>query len=98
MTFPSFAIRGAAFTADPGPVRWAPDLMLRLLPIARRVYLLHLERQGSPPDALGVVVNAVTAQGRLIFESAVLLPDEHFLPLDLVRLRPPGRSGSRQRR
>ena len=98
MTFPSFAIRGAAFAVDPGPGRWAPDQLLRLLPIARRVYLLHLERQGTPPDALGVVVNAATAQGRLIFESAVLLPDEHFLPLDLVRLRPPGRSTGRQRR
>ena len=98
MTFPSFAIRGAAFAADPGPGRWAPDQLLRLLPIARRIYLLHLERQGTPPDALGVVVNAATAQGRLIFESAVLLPDEHFLPLDLVRLRPPGRSTGRQRR
>jgi hypothetical protein len=98
VTFPSFAIRGAAFAADPGPGRWAPDQLLRLLPIARRVYLLHLERQGTPPDALGVVVNAATAQGRLIFESAVLLPDEHFLPLDLVRLRPPGRSTGRQRR
>ena len=98
MTFPSFAIRGAAFAADPGPARWAPDLLLRLLPIARSIYLLHFERQGSPPEALGVVVNATTAQGRLIFESAVLLPDEHFIPLDLIRMRPPGRSGARQRR
>lgn len=98
MTFPSFAIRGAASAADPGPARWAPDQLLRVLPIARTVYVQHLERQGTLPDALGVVVNAVTAQGRLIFESAVLLPDECFVPLDLVRLRPPGRSAARQRR
>ena len=98
MTVPSFAIRGAAFAAEPGPARWAPEQLLRSLPIARKVVLQHLERQGCHPDALGVVVNAATAQGRLIYESAVLLPDEHFLPMDLVRLRPPGRPGARQRR
>ena len=89
---PSFAIRGANGNVDPGPARWAPDLLSRMLHTGRRLYLQHLERNGGLPEPLGVVIEASGDQGRLIFEAPVLLPDEQFLPLDLVRLRPQGRN------
>jgi hypothetical protein len=64
---PSFAIRGANGNVDPGPARWAPDLLSRMLHTGRRLYLQHLERNGGLPEPLGVVIEASGDQGRLIF-------------------------------
>ena len=61
---------------------------------ARRIYFTYLERTGLAHDPLGIVISQPhTGQGRVVFELPVLLPDEQFIPLELVRGRP-GRSRS----
>jgi hypothetical protein len=61
---------------------------------ARRIYFSYLERSGLTHDPLGIVISQPqSGQGRVVFELPVLLPDEQFIPLELVRGRP-GRSRS----
>jgi hypothetical protein len=62
---------------------------------ARRVYFLYLERCSSGLEPIGVVLGgaqsglggAQAGLGRVVFERPVLLPDEQYIPLDLVRNR-----------
>jgi hypothetical protein len=55
---------------------------------ARRIYFLFLERCSISQDPLGIVISHPdSGQGRVVFELPVLLPDEHFIPLDLLRGR-----------
>ena len=42
-------------------------------------------------EPLGVVIETRNFTGRIIFEAPVLLPDEQFLELDLLRRRTHGR-------
>ena len=56
-----------------------------LLAAARRVLFAYLEQSSSIDDPIGVVLNANQRQGRVVFELPVLLPDEQFVPLDLIR-------------
>ena len=93
---PSFVIRGAQASIDPGPARWSPDQLSRLLSVGRQLYLAHLERYGARVEPLGVVIETRNFSGRVIFEPPVLLPEEQFLELDLLRRRTHGRL--RQRR
>ncbi|RCL53623.1 MAG: hypothetical protein DBW85_04440 [Synechococcus sp. MED-G71] len=93
---PSFAIRGASGAVDPGPARWAPDQLSRMVQIGRRLYLDHLERFGLRPEPIGVVIASRDGSGRVVFEAPVLLPTEQFLELDLLRPRAHGRSRSRR--
>jgi hypothetical protein len=58
-----------------------------LITLARRIYLLHFERGLCGGEPLGVVLNPQSAQGRVVFELPVLLPEEQFLPLELIRGR-----------
>ena len=61
---------------------------------ARRIYFHYLERSGLANDPLGIVISSPqSGQGRVVFELPVLLPDEQFIPIELVRGRP-GRNRS----
>ena len=61
---------------------------------ARQIYFHFLERCPGQLDPLGVVITeARNRQGRVVFELPVLLPEEQFIPLELVRGRP-GRNRS----
>ena len=93
---PSFAISGAQTAIDPGPARWSPDQLSRMLQVGRQLYLSHLERHGARVEPLGVVIETRHFSGRMVFEPPVLLPDEQFLEIDLLRRRTHGRL--RQRR
>jgi hypothetical protein len=42
---------------------------------------------------VGVVMVGESIQGRVVFDPPVLLPEEQFVPIDLVRTRPRTRSG-----
>ena len=55
-----------------------------LLAAARRVLFAYLE-EGGIDDPIGVVLNANQRQGRVVFELPVLLPEEQFVPLHLIR-------------
>lgn len=41
--------------------------------------------EGGIDDPIGVVLTANQRQGRVVFELPVLLPEEQFVPLDLIR-------------
>jgi hypothetical protein len=55
---------------------------------ARKIYFTYIERCPSGLEPLGVVLSGTgLGQGRVVFELPVLLPDEQYLSLDLVRGR-----------
>lgn len=58
---------------------------------ARRVLFQALDHAPADVDPFGVVLHG--NQGRLVFHLPVLLPDEQFVPIDLIRGRL-GRGGS----
>jgi len=62
---------------------------------ARRVIYHYLERCPGGADPHGVVLQG--ERGRVVFDPPVLLPDEQFIPLDLLRGRPATRPSSRLR-
>ena len=88
-TSPSFEIRGAVGVPLSSP-RWDRINSADVIARARRIYYSYLENSGGGVDPCGIVVTGPSGgQGRVVFETPVLLPDEQFIPLELVR----GRSG-----
>ena len=81
-------IRGAVGsfvqTATPQP-RWDRINSAEVIAQARRIYFHFLECSPTHPDPLGVVISPLT--GRVVFELPVLLPEEQFIALELVRGR-----------
>jgi hypothetical protein len=63
--------------------------------LARQAMYAYMERCPMGPDPCGVVLQA--GRGRVVFELPVLLPDEQFIPLDLIRGRTPRGGASRVR-
>ncbi len=88
---PSFLIQGASGSGSPARSS-APSLRLDridsrlLLASARRILFAYLE-QGTytEEEPLGIVLSADLRQGRVVFELPVLLPDEQFVPLELIK-------------
>lgn len=68
--------------------RWDRINSAEVIRRARRLYYAFLEANGSSLEPSGVVITAA-AGGRVVFDAPVLLPDEQYIPIDLVR----GRSG-----
>ncbi|MFO8238798.1 MAG: hypothetical protein R6U00_11240 [Prochlorococcaceae cyanobacterium] len=62
---------------------------------ARQV--IHRYQEGCPfgAEPCGVVLQG--HRGRVVFEPPVLLPDEQFVPVELLQGRPVARAGSRLR-
>ena len=81
-------IRGAVGSSvqpvAPQP-RWDRINSAEVIAQARRIYFHFLECSPTHPDPLGVVIGPM--QGRVVFELPVLLPEEQFIPLELVRGR-----------
>ncbi|MEB3321616.1 MAG: hypothetical protein VKI81_02215 [Synechococcaceae cyanobacterium] len=98
---PSFRIRGAG-GSPAGGLRAGAAGALRLdrinsrelLRSARRIYFRFLADGAVAADPVGVVMVEESSQGRVVFEVPVLLPEEQFVPIDLLRARPGGRSRS----
>ena len=95
---PSFRSEAAA------PGSQAPALRLDrinsrdLLAAARSVYFAFLAAAATADDPLGVVVscpNSGPARGRVVFAQPILLPEEEFVALDLLRSRSPRAGGLR---
>ena len=82
---PSFEISGAA--GSPITPRWDRVDSRELIGLARRIYFSYLSDTPTAPDPIGVVVNLADQDGRVVFESPVLLPEEDFLGLELIRGR-----------
>lgn len=72
--------------------RWDRINSADVISRARRIYYSYLENSGGGGGAepCGIVITGPSGgQGRVVFENPVLLPDEQFIALELVR----GRSG-----
>lgn len=93
---PSFLIGPA--NAPPEPSAPLPGSGLRLdrinsrqlLQAARQIYFPYLAGSGGR-EPLGVVMVGETDQGRVVFAVPVLLPEEQFVPMELMRNRGLGR-------
>ncbi|NQV10999.1 MAG: hypothetical protein HQ527_07530 [Cyanobacteria bacterium] len=83
---PSFVIRGAG---APGttPLRWDQINSGEVLRRARQIYFHYFEHCPGGTAPIGIVLHSSNGQGRVVFEVPVLLPDEQFVPLDLIRSR-----------
>jgi hypothetical protein len=98
---PSFRIEAAAAPGSQPPALRFDRINSRdLLAAARSVYFSFLSAAATTDDPLGVVVSCPgsgPARGRVVFSLPILLPDEEFVALDLLRsraARPGGLRGS----
>jgi hypothetical protein len=64
----------------------------QLLACARQIYFRYLSSGHAVGEPVGVVMVGESIQGRVVFDPPVLLPEEQFVPIDLVRTRPGPRS------
>lgn len=97
---PSFAISGSgdrAFASLAPGVRLDQINSQQMIRWARLIYYRYLETCFDGREPLGVVLMGATGQGRVVFRLPVLLPEEHFLPIDLIRHRSRTRQRSRTR-
>ena len=85
LSTPSFEIRGAS--GAPSAPRWDRIDSRTLIAQARRVYFAYLSSTPAGQEPLGVVVDPQETDGRVVFETPVLLPDEEFISIDLIRGR-----------
>lgn len=58
-----------------------------LIRSARRIYADHVVATLASGRPTGVVLLPDRRQGRVVFDQPVLLPDELFIPLELLRPR-----------
>ena len=85
LSTPSFEIRGASGT--PSAPRWDRINSGSLIGKARRIYFAYLSSTPAGQEPLGVVVDPQEPDGRVVFETPVLLLDEEFIAIDLIRGR-----------
>ena len=85
LSTPSFEIRGAS--GGPSTPRWDRVDSRSLIAQARRVYFAYLSTTPAGQEPLGVVVDPQEPDGRVVFDTPVLLPDEEFIAIDLIRGR-----------
>lgn len=81
-------IRGAGGQGASSPLRWDQINSQDVLRRARRIYLHYFEQGPGGITPIGIVLQGNNGQGRVVFEAPVLLPDEQFVPLELIRSRP----------
>ena len=85
LSTPSFEIRGAS--GAPSSPRWDRINSRSLIAKARRIYFAYLSCTPAGQEPLGVVVDPQELDGRVVFETPVLLPDEEFIAIDMIRGR-----------
>ncbi|MCP9927557.1 hypothetical protein [Cyanobium sp. CH-040] len=91
---PSFPISGATTSAAPA-LRLDRINSQQVFQQARLVIYRYQEVCPGGPEPCGVVLQG--ARGRVVFDQPVLLPDEQFVPLDLLQGRASPRAGARIR-
>ncbi len=92
--FPSFLIQGA-LDAAPASLRLDRINSQQVFQLARRALFHYMERCPAGSDPIGVVLQG--QRGRVVFEQPILLPNEQFVPIDLLRGRQSARTGNRLR-
>lgn len=100
---PSFQIRGAG--GDPTPALRLDRVNSReLFALARSVMFRHMESCPDGPEPIGVVLadgdreGGGLTRGRVVFSVPILLPDEQFVPLELLSARAQRFPGQRRSR
>lgn len=58
-----------------------------VLHLARQVYFRFLATAPASIEPAGIVLKTAATEGRVVFDAPVLLPDEHFVPIDWLRTR-----------
>jgi hypothetical protein len=91
---PSFLIQGA-LDAAPAGLRLDRINSQQVFQLARRALFRYLEHCPAGGDPIGVVLQG--QRGRVVFEQPILLPDEQFVPIELLRGRQSARTGNRLR-
>jgi hypothetical protein len=92
--FPSFLIQGA-LDASPATLRLDRINSQRVFQLARQALFHYMERCPAGNDPIGVVLQG--ERGRVVFEQPILLPDEQFVPIELLRGRQTTKAGNRLR-
>ena len=85
LSSPSFKIHGAA--DSPQTPRCDCIDSRYLIRIARQTYFKYLSDTVGGHEPIGVVVAMDQQEGRVAFDAPVLLPDEEFVGLELIRGR-----------
>ena len=85
MSSPSFEIRGAV--GSPTSPRWDRVDSRALIALAQTTYFNYLADTPSGLEPVGAVVHLEHGEGRVAFEVPVLLPDEEFVGIELIRGR-----------
>ncbi|MEB3264671.1 MAG: hypothetical protein VKJ66_09900 [Synechococcus sp.] len=68
--------------------RWDRINSAAVIGRARQIYYAYLQSSAGGNDPCGIVLSGPDGpQGRVVFDPPVLLPEEQFIPLDLVRGR-----------
>ncbi len=95
---PSFRIEAAGSPFQPPSLRLDRINSRDVLAAARRVYYTFLSATACANAPLGVVLSGAergSPRGRVVFTPPVLLPDEEFVALDLLRHGGPRPGGAR---
>ena len=71
----------------PQPPRWDRIDSRTLIAQARTIYFSYLTDTPGGHDPIGVILKTGQNEGRVVFDTPVLLPDEEFIALDLIRGR-----------
>ena len=97
---PSFLIQGANGSTGPSP---RPELRLdqidsrQVFQDARRAYFLYLEQCPGGAEPIGIIWQQAPVPPRVVFELPVMLPEEHFVPIEMIRGRPNRTASNRLR-
>lgn len=67
--------------------RWDRVDSRSLIALARRIYFAYLSDTPGGQEPIGVVALPDQCEGRVVFDTPVLLPEEEFVGLDLIRGR-----------
>jgi len=92
--FPSFLIAGAP-DRPPAGLRLDRINSQQVFQQARQALFRYMEGCPGGGEPIGVVLQG--QRGRVVFEQPILLPDEQFVPIDLLRARPGNRAAARLR-
>jgi hypothetical protein len=94
VALPSFLIPGA-LDAAPAPLRLDRINSQVVFQQARQALFRYMERCPGGSDPIGVVLQG--PRGRVVFEQPILLPEEQFVPIELLRGRQTSRASGRLR-